>query len=303
MYVQFMFKIAQNINNPLKPDDDEMIMGISKEDNKRFMNFIYTKRYRVADTGLTYRQINNLGEKGIFKDNRSDRKQWHEFSIHDLLFFKLLEKCRMFGLNNEQVKDLSDCFYNKETKDKEDLLETSNWTNSDLAIRATISGIKISLLIFPSEYTPEPSKKTFVAHFVNIDHQAFLDRFVHSYFYIDFNSVLREVLNKILVNNTRDLVPESNDWLKRMVDNANLLSAKEWKMLDIIKKQEYTKITIKKDKNNEVLNVYGEGINEMSNLSKKEVIDLIYNRDYQNIRIQVRGNSVVDCQLQEVYKL
>lgn len=92
------------------------------------------KRYTASDTPLSYRQINSLGGNGILRSDRKNQKGWRKFSFRELVFLLVVEEIRKYGIQDSQLKYLRDAFFKKENK-----------FESDLAMMASVSGIKIIL--------------------------------------------------------------------------------------------------------------------------------------------------------------
>jgi len=107
-------------------------LNVSKNEEKA----LNEKKYRVADTDLTYRQINSLGANEIIKDKRGKKTGWRKFSYKDLVFISIIKELRSFGFIDEKLENLRDLFFKK-----------SEELHSDLAIITAYSGTKTTLIV------------------------------------------------------------------------------------------------------------------------------------------------------------
>lgn len=108
---------------------------IKPEKLKEFRNILNEKKYRVANTDLTYRQINSLDGNEILQDNRKEKKGWRKFSYKELIFISIIKELRSYGFIDEQFENLRDLFFKK-----------SEEYFSDLALIAAYSGTKTTLI-------------------------------------------------------------------------------------------------------------------------------------------------------------
>lgn len=92
------------------------------------------KQYTVADTPLSYRQINSLGSNGILRSNRENKNGWRKFDFRELVFLLIVEEVRKYGLKDSQLEYLRSAFFDEK-----------NMSKVDLAMIACISGYKIIL--------------------------------------------------------------------------------------------------------------------------------------------------------------
>lgn len=62
--------------------------------------------FRKADTGLTYRALNHYQEENIICDNRNIQNAWRRFSGYDLIWIKVIEKLRQFGVRLHDIRKI-----------------------------------------------------------------------------------------------------------------------------------------------------------------------------------------------------
>ncbi|MFA6614030.1 MAG: MerR family transcriptional regulator [Endomicrobiia bacterium] len=98
------------------------------------MKFLIFPKYRVADTILSYRQINILGTSGLLNEEKENSRGWRKFTFKDLVYLDILSELRKYGLENKQLKGVKDFFYKK---------------NSDvnLILIAILFGIKVTIAL------------------------------------------------------------------------------------------------------------------------------------------------------------
>ncbi len=112
------------------------LLTINPKKLKIFRDILNEKKYRVADTGLSYRKINSLGGNKILIDNRNDGRGWRKFSYKELLVISIIKELRLIGFIDEKLENLRDLFFKK-----------TNENSSDFAIMLAHLGIKTTLII------------------------------------------------------------------------------------------------------------------------------------------------------------
>lgn len=244
---------------------------------------LYNKKLRISDTNITYRQANSLTASNIITDSRGNKtKGWREFSIHDIIFFTVLSKCRDVGLNNSQIRDLSSCFYENEDQ---------RLNESNFAIKAAMSGLKVTLMIVPSE--------DFKAYFVDLHSEVALQKKLDTFIFINFNKIIDESMNLLGRKDTK--VSAYYDWLNA-INASKLLTKDETEILSIIRNKDYTKVTIMK-KGSGGLNVYGESTKEDKGLNEKDLVKIIKEKSFSNIKVHKRDGKIVTLSIEDVYKI
>jgi DNA-binding transcriptional MerR regulator len=253
---------------------------------------LHKKRFRASDTSLSYRQVNSLSVELVIKDDRPNpKKGWRYFSLHDIIFFKVLEKCRELGLDNAQIKDLRDCFYH-EIPDKA-MRVNSNKLHSEMAIKAVMAGAKVSLILTPNE--------SYKAYFFDLGSEPLINMMHDFYIYINFNHIVDNAL-KLAMGKHKPELPDYRDWSDLLIElSQSALTPKEKEVIDIIRQKDYTKVTIKKK--GETLNVYGESVKDASDLTAEQLVKVMSEKNYSNIEIQKRDGKIVSYKQEDVYKI
>lgn len=109
-----MYKIDKRILEyiPRIPIKSEAFLGaFSKyqmEESKvtiEISQFLNDKRFPVNDVGATYRVINHWDSMGLLGNMRENNDQsWRKFSLVDIVWVKVLQELRKYGLSLEQLK-------------------------------------------------------------------------------------------------------------------------------------------------------------------------------------------------------
>lgn len=73
--------------------------------------FLTKPQYRVAQTGETYRVINNWDEKGLLFDNEERENGWRKFSLTELMWIHCLRELRTFGFSMVALKKLKETLF------------------------------------------------------------------------------------------------------------------------------------------------------------------------------------------------
>lgn len=87
--------------------------AFSKDENYTEARKIYNfPKYRVAETGESYRVINSWGENGLLFEDDKRENGWRKFSTVEMLWIHILRELRAFGFSLAKLKKLrSDLFY------------------------------------------------------------------------------------------------------------------------------------------------------------------------------------------------
>jgi hypothetical protein len=114
---------------------------IMSEEGQTIREYLTDKKYKVSDTGETYRVINSWSESGLLLDELGRENGWRKFSLSDLLWLQILKELRGLGLGLDKLKEL-----------KGSIFKTYNGLLFDFFIAQTISKRDILLIIHPSGF-------------------------------------------------------------------------------------------------------------------------------------------------------
>lgn len=94
---------------------DEKIKVKCNETNEKLKltNFFNRKIFRVSDSSLTYRQLNNLEASGLFESSRKDKSGWRKMNFREIVYMLLVAELRKYGLKNNQLFGLKNFFLKK----------------------------------------------------------------------------------------------------------------------------------------------------------------------------------------------
>jgi len=236
--------------------------------------FINVKRYRVADTPLTYRQVNSLGSNELLHDERESTSDWRKFSFKELVYLTVIKELRKFGIIDEQLNNLKTAFFSEKEK-----------FGSDLALMAVLGKTKI-ILVFD-----EDSKIAFYT----IPEFNLFEKQSAAFININFN----EVVIKVLVKIGKERI-DYKDELGLIYDlSKNNLNKKEEQILKLIRDKNYKTIIVRKngDKSFIIKGEKAEIINE------KELIKMIREKDFADISIIKRDGNIVNTKVEDNFKI
>jgi len=246
------------------------------EIDKKFhlINFLNNKIFTVKDTSLSYRQVNTLDEANIINKDRENKQGWRKFSFKELIFFLIIKDLKKFGLQNIQLKELSDFFLRKEYK-----------YLSDLAIGFVFGQIEIS---------------------INIANDGKLDVLDPGFYTLmgmsspHIKVTLNDYVNELLTKIGKKPFPISYTIEKAY---EKMTFTKEKQVMDIINNKSYSSITVKK-KNGEIYLVQAEKVKSNNEtISPDELFKIINDKDFQNIKIIKRDGKIVSHTVEETIKL
>lgn len=82
------------------------------KDTKYIREALLLPRFRVAETGETYRVINSWDENGLLFENTGREKGWRKFSLTEMVWIHCLRELRGFGFSLAVLKKIrEELFY------------------------------------------------------------------------------------------------------------------------------------------------------------------------------------------------
>lgn len=233
------------------------------------------KRFRVADTPLSYRQVNSLDANGILKDDRKDKKLWREFSLKELVYLSIIKELRTFGIIDEQLEKLKKSFFSKEYT-----------FSSDECLLDILRGVKIVLVL---------GNDSSVAFYTTPSLNLF-ERDSKLLININLNEIVLEIWEKM--SKKRVEYKNELDLLGGIIDDFEL-DDKEARLIGLIRNKDFKTIIIKKNNQKEFI-VKGERIEFISG---KELVSMIKEKDFVDISIIKRDGQVVHTKIEETFKI
>lgn len=243
--------------------------GLKVKEAKSFLN---KKMFRVADTPLTYRQINFLDSEGLLKNNRETKNGWRVFSLKELVYLSIIKELRGFGFSNEKIICLKDMFFSGEGA-----------IRTEDSLLSILKGKK-NILVLKNENNP------FIFNLPN--YMVFCSK-LKSHININLNEIFSEVL-KLVKKKGIDYYDELYYITKKVNNNK-----KEEEILNLIRSRNYKSITVSGNKNDEFL-VKGESIQIVN---ENKLIEMIKEKKFADINVVKRNGSVVNIKIKEVFKI
>jgi hypothetical protein len=253
--------------------DNFCMLGI--ETIEAFQKMINDKKFRVADTTLSYRQVNHLDNTNVLKDTRKDKKRWRKFSLKELIFLSIVKELRKYGFRDEQLKPLRNAFFGKKNNEL-----------SDFAIGIVFIKFQMSLII---------NNENKVFFFDDMGLRILLGKSQKSYLKINLNEVVNEIWEKI--GKDRIEYRTYEDIMASVIDDFDL-DEKELEIMKLIRNKDYKSITIKR--NNKEFIVKGE---KTDKFSEKDLLKIIKEKDFGNINLVKRNGKVVNFKIEDTYKV
>lgn len=251
---------------------------LGAENIEAFQKMINAKKFRVADTTLSYRQVNHLDNTDVLKDTRKDKKHWRKFSLKELIFLSIVKELRKYGFKEEQLKPLQIAFFSK--KNKNDML-------SDFAIGIVFIKLQISLII-------DNQNRAFF--FDDIGMELFFKKSYKSYLKINLNEIVNEIRAKI--GKERIEYKTYGDIIASVIDDFDL-NKKELEIMKLIRNKNYKSISIRKNDKNEFI-IKGE---KTDKFSEKDLLKIIEEKDFVDINLVKRDGKVVSIKVEDTYKV
>lgn len=248
--------------------------------------FVNKKLFRVADTSLTYRQVNKLSEDNLLNEERKTKNGWRKFSIKELVFMETISEVKKYGLEHKNLKELWECFF-KEQSTQSGSKNISEFRDKHIAETA------ISCVLRQVEMTLTINNSGNVAIFDPISYLFFGS---NSHIKIQLNKIVNDLLVKI---GQAPLPPEHT--LQTLLSKQTTIREKE--LLKILRNNDYKAIRVKK-KNGEISTVHAEKIiDKDAGLSDKDLILHLKNKDFQDLTISKRDGEIVHFKVEETHKL
>jgi|GEM_PF-1692149 len=237
------------------------------------------RKFRVADTSLSYRQINHLDQTDVLEKSRTDTKGWRKFSYKELVYLGVIKELRKYGVKDEQLLNFRRLFFYKRG-------QYAHLTN--LALGITLMGLKMHL-VFDGENRP-----TFY------DDPAFhLDKSKKrkSFISININEVLGEISERIGENRNSDYI----DFSSMLIDaiGKKLLTDKEKKLMEIIRSADYRKVEIMKHDGEKYVIKAGR----IRDLNDSEILSLVKEGSHHDIMIKTRDNKIQVIEKTDSFKI
>ena len=90
---------------------DKAFIGYFVKEGIAYTNIVRRKKFKLTDENVSSRVLNHWVNKGIFHDDRKDKKGWNIFSMTDTMLLTIIKRLRHFGLDLDKIKKVSDYLY------------------------------------------------------------------------------------------------------------------------------------------------------------------------------------------------
>ena len=245
----------------------------------QYAEYINERRYRVADTTLSYRQINFLDNSKVLKEKRESKKEWRKFTFKELVYFSIVKELRNYGFKNNQLKRLYDIFFKKE-----------NRFISDFALML-VSTKENVILVIDEKHTNFYTAEAFL-DYLKANHLVFMN--------VNLNEIymnLNERLGKERIEYKTYLDLQAENITK--IYNEYDLNKKEAAIIKIIRNKDYKNIKVRKSGDKDFI-IKGE---KTTTLEEKDLMEMIKNKEFADIQIVKRDGNIVNIKIEDTYKI
>lgn len=254
------------------------------------LRIINDRRYRAADTILSYRQLNEMGKSDLLDDDREDKKEWRRYSLKELLFTMVAAELKLFGLENERLKPVHKLFFANYEKAQGASVER---TPADDAICSMLLDVRTTFFL---------SQNGHACFAIPPTTEAYRDQNGQGTFTVSLNNLLNEILEKVGVRRKVQSYSLVDVLVEGMEKEAGNLTDQEKKLLEIIRNDEYTQIKIeKKDRKKWIVRAGTK--KETAKLKKMEIVNMITQRGYREIHLVQNDGRIVHVNIEDIYKM
>lgn len=248
------------------------------------------KRYRPADTILSYRQLNEMSKSDLIEDQRKNPRQWHRYSLKELLYFKVAAELKLFGLENERLKPVYKLFFETSENGKP---TTSERTAADDVICLMLIDIETMFLLSRSGYACF-SASPITEIYRSDETQATLA--------VNLNNVFNELLQQVGMSTRVGNYSLADAFVEDLEENAGTLTDREREILRIIRTGRYTKITIEKS-DGKKWTVHASKQGDRQELTAMEIATLLSAHDYRTVTLVKRNGGSLHISVDDTFKV
>lgn len=254
----------------------DSLLSVSLEYHNEFASIIRKPLFTVSDSSLSYRQINYLGDTAVLPEKRKNNKEWRKFSLKEVIFLSLVKELKQYGFKESLLIALRKVFF-----------EVRKGFDTDLAILAVLNGFGVYMTVDTEGGICFYDMATF----------GFLrDRKQPSLLLLNLNGMILPLWEKL---GKRKIEYKDETTLLFEVVNDLILSEQETELLKIIRNQEYSVITVKKQ-NDSTLVVKADS---KKKVKEKELLELIRTKQFADIEVIKRDGEIVNVRVAETHKI
>lgn len=255
-------------------------------------NPIFTFKDVQTIIDITYRKINDWDEKNLISGVRENKDSgWRKFSIVDLIKLHIITDLKNFGLAAENISSILAKIHRPEKREPISVhfstLRDSVESDLEYFYLLSRSGDKYVLVI----------KNNFDAYFATernfVNHEMNLEEFSASTILLPFFGYVKNIANYL---NEKEIKINEESTVKNY-----LLSFKEQQIMEIIRDEDYTQITISRSGSNKT--IVRAKMDQKGKLAIRSVLEAIDKKDYQNIQIARVDGQIVNISREETFKV
>lgn len=278
-----------NITEPLE------IKYLEANEEFKLTEFLNRKLFRVADTPLSYRQVNELDKDDLLGEKRERKRGWREFSPKELVYILIVNELKQFGLEHRKLNSLWEAFFKEPEKPTKAKVIPSPHINrgiAETAIGCVFAEAEMILVIRKDGDIGFYDPPNYAVH------EQLLSSLPSAYIRLTLNAYVNEMLAMM----KREPFPVTwsvgDEYIKsRVLD----VQPKEEELLKIIRNKDYQTVRVKK-KDGEVSIIHAER-SKGGGMTDKDIIRMVKERAYQDITITSRDGKIVNMKQEESFKL
>jgi DNA-binding transcriptional MerR regulator len=248
--------------------------------------FINKKVLRVADTPLSYRQINSLDSDKLLSPDRKSNGSWRKFSFKDMVYILLVDELKKFGLKHEQLRHLWASFFAEGTE-----ADINNYDKktADIAIGLALGKVEIMITV----------DSTGEVNFFDAIYYLALTEIAKPRVTIQLNTIV----NRVLKIGGKSEIPISCTIPDYITKTTSKMSDKEKRLLKIVRDKNIKAVGVRKKKG-EIELVYAEKVKNCDKkMTDKEMLEVIKSSDFQDINMKRREGKIQSYKVEETIKL
>ncbi len=243
---------------------------------------------------LTYRKLHIWAEADIISYSReTGSEDWRRFSIVDVVFLQIVSALRTLGLSVETIKTLKDSILHSSFEQNvHGKVETVPFLEFEFNLFKAMSEAKILLIVNPSTKDPVrfgPEKSIIVQFLTDWDGET---PYITLPFYYYVMSLLKAFKHPVSIKSDSTIA-------SILIQLRYKPSAREQKMLEIIRGRKYEEISIRKsDDKSYIIKAKSRA---SGNFTDADIISVIASKDYQSVTVVTnKGDRVALIQEENI---
>jgi hypothetical protein len=254
--------------------------------NGRLAELLEEKKFRVANSGLTYRQVHGLSKDKLLDEKGRGEGAWRKFSWMEIIYLYVVKEVRGFGLRNDQLLGLRRAFLRDTKPSIPEIGEESGYGISSVALVFA----KVQMILT-----------------ISIDGDVIIcDGLSYgglhgSFIRIGLNEVVNSLIKKMGVDKTLNYKTMLEVESEIAVAAAGL-TKKEKELIDMIRNEDYKTVEVKKNEDDTWI-ANGEKGFDGKGRTALDVLRAVRQKDFQEIKINTRNGKVAYFTVKDIQKL